>query len=587
MNPPLTMLIAGFVPDRPGSGTAAVYVALRHVIRELGKKCKADNATLRLLTGVSSGVEVEAASVASDEALCLHLLAPGLPSSLTEPQTCAERQVWLGAELPDFDTDEPSVLRDQIALDFSDVLLVVWDGSIAPGSIGQTSRLVVLAALSMKPIIWVNWSGAIRILERTTLTQKKRHLLQCPHPSRQLLVGCFSQPLDAEALSSQLQRLVVGATAESDSQVGGDATASGTSHAGAVHKIMMALVQGKFAKALGAFAANPIQAYRGPAWEASGSLLAPTPALDSEFDSSDVAATIAAGKHRSSVWISSLASTMAVFAAVAGAIKLWSGEHGAYWAVLELILIALVVTLLWQAKDKQWHSKWIGNRFIAEQLRYTRMGLPLLALTKSLHEASSCVVPDSAGVPRIAMLSKDLRIFQQSVARSGLPIFPSGKPYIAATAESLASLRDYVLSVVVDQVGYHERNHHEHHATQHMLHNFSLSLFCLTGAAVVGHFFLHANWLLIFTAFLPALAAGIHGLTTTLEISRVADQSKATATSLRHLSDAIKDVLSDKSSAWRQWLQLRHLTLMAAEIMSDENSQWQKLVTHQKPKLPA
>jgi hypothetical protein len=141
--------------------------------------------------------------------------------------------------------------------------------------------------------------------------------------------------------------------------------------------------------------------------------------------------------------------------------------------------------------------------------------------------------------------------------------------------------------VVTDQVDYHDRTHHEHHLTDHVLHTISLILFCLTGFAVVGHFFLHANWLLIFTAFFPALAAGIHGLTTTLEIARVAEQSKATAESLRHLREAVKKVLSGETSIWRQWIQLRHLTLLAAEIMSDENSQWQKLVTHQKPKLPA
>ena len=85
----------------------------------------------------------------------------------------------------------------------------------------------------------------------------------------------------------------------------------------------------------------------------------------------------------------------------------------------------------------------------------------------------------------------------------------------------------------------------------------------------------------------PALAAGIHGLTTTLEISRLADQSKTTAEHLHELSEAIKNVLNADQSPWKNWLQLRYLTLRSAEIMSDENSQWQKLVTHQKPKLPA
>jgi hypothetical protein len=347
------------------------------------------------------------------------------------------------------------------------------------------------------------------------------------------------------------------------------------------------LVQGRFRKAFSALAASPISAYRGPAWEESKGIVAFTPVLDEHFDRADIAASISAGKHRSAAWISSLASTTAVFAAVAGAINLWSSLNGAFWAILELGLVALVVSVLWQAKNMQWHRKWIGNRFVAEQLRYTRMGLPLLAVPKSLSEPSLCVLQGANGQPRLAVLSEDLRLVQQTIARMGLPLASTGSVYIASDSDMLPKLRDYVLAVVRDQVAYHHRVHHEQHKVDHILHQLSLVLFTLTVAAIGGHFLLHADWLLIFTAFFPALAAGIHGLTTTLEISRLADQSKVTAQHLEELSEAIKNVLRTDQSPWKNWLQLRYLTLRSAEIMSDENSQWQKLVTHQKPKLPA
>ena len=304
-------------------------------------------------------------------------------------------------------------------------------------------------------------------------------------------------------------------------------------------------------------------------------------------DRADVAASISAGKHRSAAWISSLASTTAVFAAVAGAINLWSSLHGAFWALLELGLVALVVSVLWRAKNMQWHRKWIGNRFVAEQLRYTRMGLPLLAVTKSLSEPSLCVLPGTNGQASLAVLSEDLRLVQQTIVRMGLPSASTGSVFIASDSDMLPKLRDYVLAVVRDQVAYHHRVHDEQHKVDHILHQLSLVLFTLTVAAIGAHFLLHADWLLIFTAFFPALAAGIHGLTTTLEISRLADQSKTTAEHLHELSEAIKNVLNADQSPWKNWLQLRYLTLRSAEIMSDENSQWQKLVTHQKPKLPA
>lgn len=64
--------------------------------------------------------------------------------------------------------------------------------------------------------------------------------------------------------------------------------AIGKSRAGTVHKFMMALVQGRFKKALTAVAASPISAYRGPAWDESEGIVASTPVLDEQFDRADV-----------------------------------------------------------------------------------------------------------------------------------------------------------------------------------------------------------------------------------------------------------------------------------------------------------
>jgi hypothetical protein len=263
------------------------------------------------------------------------------------------------------------------------ILLVVWDGVSIDD---EVVPLLLSAALAMKPVIWIDVTGVVRVLQRELLTKAQRHILQCPSPPIQSLVSCFSLPIALQNPLMFLQAISDPATFLDSSAHQRDAI--GKSRAGTVHKFMMALVQGRFKKALTAVAASPISAYRGPAWDESEGIIASTPVLDAQFDRADVAASISAGKHRSAAWISSLASTTAVFAAVAGAINLWSSLHGAFWALLELGLVALVVSVLWRAKNMQWHRKWIGNRFVAEQLRYTRMGLPLLAVTKSLSEPS-------------------------------------------------------------------------------------------------------------------------------------------------------------------------------------------------------
>lgn len=585
----LTVLVAeqGLNSQLRDPSPEAISNAIRTVILALSRACRVGaSGSLRILTGVSPGAEEVGAAIAAQEGLPLHLLSSGCPFELSGPKARAERQVWLGAESEDCLTGAPDELRNEIALGFTDVLLLVWDGAGSQNLADKSGNLLLTAVVAMKPVILVDRSGAIRVLDRATVTPQRRHLLQCPQPSYQLLLQSFSGALRNEDIDIEMDLFIrdMGIINRRDAI---EKQFPHTLRAAPIHRVMMALVQGNFRKAFRSIGGETIEAYRGPTWSQSRELVSSTPILDNAFDQADISATLAASKHRDSVWISTLSATAAVFAAVAGAIGLWVGSQSAGWAIAELLLIALIVGLLWQAKDKEWHSTWTGSRFIAEQLRYTRMGLPLLALTKSLLEPSLGVMVGGDGSKKTVVLPEDLRSLQHTVACMGLPESTQSGPYIAATVESIQRLRDYVLVVVNDQVKYHERTYHEHHLTEHILHTLSLILFCLTGCAVVGHFFLHANWLLIFTAFFPALAAGIHGLTTTLEIARVAEQSKVTADSLRHLRDAIANVLSAEDNAWRQWTRLRHLALLSAEIMSDENSQWQKLVTHQKPKLPA
>ena len=581
---PYSLLVAGHAGDLSlnSIGEFVVKQALSEVVSLLKKEHTDRPSLIGILTGVRTRVETFAAELAHQEGLSLCLLSMGKPGSLTESQKLAQRQIWLGAEIDDIKTGQPQSIRNEVALGYADILLVVWDGVSIDD---EVVPLLLSAALAMKPVIWIDVTGVVRVLQRELLTKAQRHILQCPSPPIQSLVSCFSLPIALQNPSLFLQAIADPATFLDSSAHQRDAI--GKSRAGTVHKFMMALVQGRFKKALTTVAASPISAYRGPAWDESEGIVASTPVLDKQFDRADIAASISAGKHRSAAWISSLASTTAVFAAVAGAINLWSSLHGAFWALLELGLVALVVSVLWRAKNMQWHRKWIGNRFVAEQLRYTRMGLPLLAVTKSLSEPSLCVLPGTNGQASLAVLSEDLLLVQQTIVRMGLPSASTGSVFIASDSDMLPKLRDYVLAVVRDQVAYHHRVHDEQHKVDHILHQLSLVLFTLTVAAIGAHFLLHADWLLIFTAFFPALAAGIHGLTTTLEISRLADQSKTTAEHLHELSEAIKNVLNADQSSWKNWLQLRYLTLRSAEIMSDENSQWQKLVTHQKPKLPA
>ncbi len=143
----------------------------------------------------------------------------------------------------------------------------------------------------------------------------------------------------------------------------------------------------------------------------------------------------------------------------------------------------------------------------------------------------------------------------------------------------------YVHSVIEGQRRYHYKNHHELHAVHERLHVLTIGLFVATAVAVLAHFVIHANWLLIGTAFFPALGGAIHGVSTKLEVARIAGQSAATERRLSHLAKAIVSI--ESQTGWEAWLGLRQMALEASRVMSDENAQWQQLIEHQETGFPA
>ena len=83
--------------------------------------------------------------------------------------------------------------------------------------------------------------------------------------------------------------------------------------------------------------------------------------------------------------------------------------------MLALVLVALLVTVLWRAQKKQWHAAWISSRFLAEQLRYARMGLPLMVVGKTLSEPAFAVFPNSNGANELCLVSEDLYKIQHAL----------------------------------------------------------------------------------------------------------------------------------------------------------------------------
>ena len=603
----LTVLVAGHRPDRLPIGEAGehLFANLSKVISMLHDSAGNQQATLRVLTGVAKGTDQVTAGIAERIEAPLHLLAAGQKESLTVSQKRAQRTVWLGAVWEGTLGDEAIAIRDEVALSFADLLLVVWDGQSPQGLTGGTVRLAFKAALMMKPVVWLHTDGTVRVLDRKRLDAASLHKLRCPHPDPSWLRDCFTPILDDPSLCKQLTEDVMltldpskGASADDPEQTADEekrshddarrlvdylteyAPRTNPIRAGHLDEALMALIRLDFARLRTQLLAKIPRPFWGPVQGGDGHPIAPTPLIDARFERSDVEAAVSAGHHRDATWLIYCASAIAVFSAVAGAIGLWPGEHNVFWPVAELVLIAIIIGGVKLAKEKLWHEKWIGHRFVAEQLRYARMCLPLLGFSQPFMEPAW-----QASAGRFRLSSAELWFIQRTLTTEGIPRSANGKPYIASSEDVKTKLVDYVSKAVENQQGYHQDKFGRLRAVHKRMHGLSMGLFGATALAVIAHFAIHANWLLICTAFFPALAAAVHGLATKLEIGRIAGQSEATERALADIAVAISE--AESQPGWAGWLRLRHLALEASRIMSDENGQWQQLIRHQETELPA
>ena len=589
----VTILVAGHRLNRLPSGEKGtqLFAELDRILSVLCDVARDGQTSLRVLTGVASGTDDATARIAERLDLPLHLLAPRQPESLTAGQQRAERMVWLGTVDRSLDDDEAFTIRDEMALSFADLLILVWDGESPHGLSGSTVRLAFRAALMMKPVIWLNTDGTVRVLGRNRIDALYSQKLRCLHPEPSWLCDCFTLPLDQQALRLQFaeaMRLIVDPScAASDDVVlrlkaykAVDALRSAPTRAGQLDEAMMALIRFDLARLSKQFHSKTPVPYWGPAKADDDHPTIPTLKIDALFERSDVEASIASGRHRDMTWMLYGASAAAVFAAVAGAIGLWPDSHIAFWSITELVLIGGIVGGFWLAKSRRWHATWLGHRFIAEQLRYARMCFPFLGVP---HPFMQPVWHVENGNLRLS--SAELWLIQRTLSVEGLPCTGSSEAYDASSDAIKVRLAHYVSKVVKDQQNYHHEKHHKLHTAHERIHKLSMSLFGATALAVLAHFVVHANWLLICTAFFPALAAAVHGLSTKLEISRIAGQSFATEHLLADIAIAIDDAGSQ--AGWAGWLRLRQLALDASRIMSDENDQWQQLIRHQDTELPA
>jgi hypothetical protein len=285
-----------------------------------------------------------------------------------------------------------------------------------------------------------------------------------------------------------------------------------------------------------------------------------------------------AALHRDAIWLMHLLAALAVFCAVAGAIRLF-GQEASFWSWLEFVSLGFIAGVFLLIDRLKIQQNWLACRSTAEQLRIALMCLPLMVVPESLKTA-----PASGGddVSRGSFLDAVKRL----VREHGLPHYREQGAISATKAVEWARL------FVSDQHAYHKSNWERLHDAEQRLSLVTWVVFGLTVAAVILHLITEAlgiefKYGLIVTAAGPAIAAGLHGAGVRLSLVRRMALSKDSKDELSKINGALEKLSADEESEAEKWRNLRRLTSRAAEIMDKENSSWHILVRRVPDDLPA
>jgi len=278
------------------------------------------------------------------------------------------------------------------------------------------------------------------------------------------------------------------------------------------------------------------------------------------------------------VWWEHLGAAAAVFFAVAGKVF----EHQVWFEWAELGILVLVAVLVLFARLTHLQDRWTACRLGAEQLRIARMALPLFVLPPAL--VTSDKPEPGFGDEETKFQFLALTQMKRAIREQGLPQVETNPRAPCYLTARLA--RTWVQVIVSNQVVYHHRNHRLlHHAERH-LHLFTQIAFGLAIAAVVTHFWVESDLLLLVTAAGPAFAAALHGVGTRLGLVHRVALSREMERSLQGTGRALRALGRNPRSDDPTWREIRRLTLKAASDMGQENISWHGLVRRYRDDLP-
>jgi hypothetical protein len=309
-------------------------------------------------------------------------------------------------------------------------------------------------------------------------------------------------------------------------------------------------------------------------------------ALRSHYAWSDKLADRYADAHRSAFVWNSLLAALAIFLALLPMAAAW-GQHrharlSLLTAVAEAGVLLLMVGLPFLSGRRRWHQRWLEYRVLAELIRELKILIPMgggRPLPRTPAHLSSY------GDPTRSWMYWQVR----AIARAtGLP---NAKVTAAYVGGQLSQLSVLVGSKAEGgrsrgQIGFHHTNCERMERIHRRLHQGALSLFVFTIAGVVANWIapmllggsLHAaaRWLILISAFFPALGFALASINNQGEFARLQRRSRAMTDGFEGLRLKIVALQAQPEAA--TLARVTELAAQMADMMVNENIDWRIVV---------
>jgi hypothetical protein len=499
------------------------------------------------------------------------------------------------------------------SISFCDVVLLINQSDDKSRGNNKHNRFIKDSLFLGKPILEVNSKGSISLLTSSMIQNLDLALLRNGLIDKDLITE-YGQKVSIENITLAILNGIKDSFRKHSDIDRVPTNTKFVKYAGRLDAVISTLFSGfKWSDLVKAIKKNPPNVYYGvaindlPEAHKNEHPISELNNLKKEFSRFDIAANYFSGLYRDANWILYFFSAFAVFAAVSGAISL-GGEFNVWlWALAESLSIAGIIALVLISKKQKFHRRWLFSRFYAETIRYARVGLPFLIIPyclKNLHYGlDKFLSHEESTSSKTYTKSHDVHVIDEDeltsvnghlklnlIARllidAGLPQSLTKRPY--NPADHFHELAKYAQLILSDQINFHRKTFHRNEKIAHNLHKISFYCFILTVFGIAGHFIVHSDLWLIFTAALPALAGAIHGLVTQNEYERVAQISCSAYTRLSETLDMVKN-----KSSWinlsdtERFLKLQLLMDDAIEVMSGSAQSWQEIIQGRDTSLPA